>query len=508
MRNYLLISLFATTLLLSGCSDEQVTTELTNAQEPISKTDIDQFVYDQLEKTGEFFWKTTDDRMLWSAAVLSDSILSIGYQPIEEKNVDERLHLIDIQNDAWKKVRTDLIELIVSETNKVFPTKNYTAKDLMPFGEETVLPFIDIKIWDEKLIAKLRQLPEVRYMDAIGYITEDMETRLRSDSGCDAEPDAIPASEYTTITPNAKVPWNFNNLNIPAAWSRSTGAGIGVALIDTGTSPDQPKVGSQFNQGQSTGRTLTRLGFYVSGWFTSTPDGPNDQCGHGTQMSGLIAAPRGTDGTTVGVAYKCNLVAMRAVDDVVILGSSETNGVTNAVRNAADRSNVKILSMSIGTPFSSGQISDAIKYAYGKGKLIIAAAGTSTDFTSWYGVIFPATMAETVAVTGVKEGSPLVACDVCHVGSKVEFVAPMQRRASDMTSLTLAFYGNTPTTIGGSSAATATTAGIAALIWGANVNQTRAQVLDKMRRAASLYPSRSSSFGYGYVNAGTAVNLN
>lgn len=508
MRNKILFGILATFLLLSGCTDEAVQTDLTNAQEPIAKAEIDRFVYDQLEKTGEFFWQSTADRMLWSAAMRSDSMLSIGYQPLGEKNVNERLHLIDIQDDNWKKVRTELITLIVNETNKAFPNKNYTSKDLMPFGEETVLPFIDIQVFDEQLIAKIRQMPTVRYVDAIGYITEDMETRLRSDSGCDASPNNIPTSEYTTTTPNAKIPWNFNTMNIPAAWSRSTGAGIGIALIDTGTSPDQPKVGSQFNQGQSTGRTLTRLGFYVSGWFTSTPDGPNDQCGHGTQMAGLLAAPRGTDGTTVGVAYNSNLVAMRAVGDVVISGSSETNGVSNAVRNAADRSNVKVLSMSIGTPFSSGQISDAIRYAYGKGKLIFAAAGTSTDFTSWYGVIFPATMAETVAVTGVKEGTPLAACDVCHTGSKVEFVAPMQRRNSDQTSLTLAFSSNTPTTIGGSSAATATTAGIAALVWATNANQTRAQVLDKMKRAASLYPSKSSSFGYGFVNAGTAVNLN
>lgn len=508
MRIKLLLILLGAILLITSCTEETVKTDVTNPQTPLTKAEIDRFVNEQLEATGEFWWSTTDEHTLWSAAVRSDSILSIGYQPVNEKNIDERLHLIDIQEENWKKVRTNLIEWIVNETNKAYPGKNYTTKDLMPFGEESVLPFFNIKIWDEKLIAQLRQMPEVRYLDAIGYISEEMEVVQRSDSGCDAEPDVIATSDYTTVTPNAKIPWNYNNMNIPNAWSQSTGAGIGVALIDTGTSPDQPKLGSQFNSGQSMGRTLTRLGFYVSGWFTSTPDGPNDQCGHGTQMAGLIAAPRSTDGTTVGVAYNCNLVAMRAVGDVVILGSSETNGVSNAVRNAADRSNVRILSMSIGTPFSSGQISDAIKYAYGKGKLIFAAAGTSTDFTTWYGVIFPATMAETIAVTGIKEGTPLALCDVCHTGSKVEFVSVMQRRNSAMTSLTLAMYSSTPTTIGGSSAATATTAGIAALVWSRNANQTRAQVLDKMRRAASLYPSRNSSFGYGIIDAVKAVSAN
>ena len=509
MKNYLLIAIVAIAMLFSACSDD-TNAELQpsgNPQEPLTKSEIDQFVYSQLEKTGEFWWSAADDQLLWSAAVRSDSMVSIGYQPADEKDLNSRIHLIDIQEEKWATVRQNLIDFIVTETNRAFPGKNYTAQDLMPFGEEAVLPFFDIKIFDKNILAKLRQMPEVRYADAIGYITEDMEVVYRSDSGCDAEPDNVASSEYTTVSPNAKVPWNFYSMNIPSAWSRSQGAGVSIALIDTGTSKDQPKLNSQFSSGESTGRSITRLGTYVSGWFTSTPDGPDDRCGHGTQMAGLLAAPRTSSGSTVGVAYKSNLVAIRAVADVVILGSSETNGVSNAVRIAADRSDVKVLSMSIGSIFSSGQISDAIRYAYNKGKLIFAAAGTSTSFTTWVGIVFPATMAETVAVTGVKEGTPIVKCDVCHVGSKVEFVAVMQRRTNSNTSLTLAMYSDTPTTIGGSSAATATTAGIAALVWATNLSQTRSQVLDKMRRAASLYPSRSSDFGYGIVNANTAANL-
>lgn len=81
------------------------------------------------------------------------------------------------------------------------------------------------------------------------------------------------------------------------------------------------------------------------------------------------------------------------------------------------------------------------------------------------------------------------------------------QRASDAsrTSLTLAMTGNQPAYVGGSSAATATTAGIAALVWATSPSQSRAQVVQRMLNASSNYPGRDSKFGWGTVNAALAV---
>jgi hypothetical protein len=62
--------------------------------------------------------------------------------------------------------------------------------------------------------------------------------------------------------------------------------------------------------------------------------------------------------------------------------------------------------MSMGHIFSVGKIEDGVKYAYAKGKLIFCAGGTSTSFTNFVGVIFPASMPETQAITGVKKELP------------------------------------------------------------------------------------------------------
>jgi subtilisin family serine protease len=162
--------------------------------------------------------------------------------------------------------------------------------------------------------------------------------------------------------------------------------------------------------------------------------------------------------------------------------------------------------MSIGHIFSVGSISDAIKYAYSKGKLIVAAGGTSTTFTNFVGVIFPANMNETVAATGITDGAGYTECAVCHKGSKIDFTVVMQRASnSDRTSVCIGFFENTRNYVGGSSVATSTTAGIAALIWSKNPTWTRAQVLAKMQQSASFYPNRHSDFGWGSINALAAV---
>lgn len=114
-------------------------------------------------------------------------------------------------------------------------------------------------------------------------------------------------------------------------------------------------------------------------------------------------------------------------------------------------------------------------------------------------------MPETVAVTGVKEGATPQKCDVCHSGSKVDFTVVMQRAGSGNSVPVNIYYDNQTNYVGGSSVATATTAGITALVWSKNTTWTRDQVLAKMRQSGSFYPNRNAELGYGNVNAAAAV---
>ena len=82
----------------------------------------------------------------------------------------------------------------------------------------------------------------------------------------------------------------------------------------------------------------------------------------------------------------------------------------------------------------------------------------------------------------------------------------MQRASSSSrNALTLPMSGNSLTSVGGSSAATATMAGIAALIWSTNPSMSRSTVLQKMKSASAFYPGRNSNFGWGTINVYQAV---
>ena len=70
----------------------------------------------------------------------------------------------------------------------------------------------------------------------------------------------------------------------------------------------------------------------------------------------------------------------------------------------------------------------------------------------------------------------------------------------------LAMSGDAPSTVGGSSVATATTAGIAALVWSRFPAYTRDQVLTKLIQSSANYPTRNSSVGWGNINAEAATN--
>lgn len=462
--------------------------------DPIPQEELDRTVIGLLEQRNDFNWDMVDLRTLWSAVQYNDHSVAIGYRPAQAGSIDDALHTIDIDKPEWRAVHDALIDLVLTELNK--DGRGITLADIL-VEDDRVLPIITLRLTDKTVLTKLHNLVNVRYLEPLDYwpaIANDE----RSSSGCGGSTYALNAADVSTITPNARLPWNFNNHGVPAAWTLSQGQGITVGVIDAGISSAQPLIGSDLNNGDSNvGRTLT------TGWTFG--NSAYSTCTHGTSMAGQAVGPRNNTGATSGVAYKSSLHFIRGSEDVILDLASERTGVKNALIALGNNPSVRVISMSIGTPFSSSVLTDGVNYAYGQGKMIMAAAGTSLSWTSWWGVVYPAALTKCVAVTGVKENGSK--CGTCHDGSQVDLTIIMERSSnSSRNSLSLPPSGTAPTYIGGSSSATATAAGIAALVWSTDPSLTRAQVLQCLTSTAQFANSPSGSKGYGNINAAAAVN--
>lgn len=511
MKTLKLIQLFMVAVLLFGCEKALDTNEsfitnqenvltfrvdpvIPNEDDPLKYSELNSILIEDYKVDQQMNWKDVSDYHLWSAVKNSNSnLVAIGYVPTGiDPDLSENIHLIDVSQNNWVKTREALVQFVLDELNAKQETK-LTKEDIVDEIGET-LPSMVLKVSDYEVLAKLRRCENVRFVEPIDY--DEIRAIERSSAfGCGGSGSAS-SSDYSTISPNVKVPWNFYNMNIPAAWSNSTGSGITIGVIDAGFSTSQSGLHSGFATGQSTGRSSSFSYTYGSSAYNS--------CVHGTGMAGLATGPRNSSGNSVGAAYQASLVGVRACEDVLLNSSSERKSVKNALVNLGNNSSVRIISMSIGWAFGSSYLKDGTDYAYNKGKLIFAAGGTSFSLTTWFGVIYPAKYSKVVAVTGVKENNSK--CSVCHWGGDIEFTVIMERNASSSrTSVTLGLSGNSPIYMGGSSAATATSAGIAALVWSANPSLSRDQVRSIMRQTAQYYPGKDGNRGYGLLNANAAV---
>lgn len=496
-KKILWLFLFVITITVSCTQEENQTKEnfLIDFQDPLSAQTINARINQINQNGGKFDWKEASLHELWSAIHHGQNLVSIGFGSNE-------LDFDRTKNSKADQIQNELIRVI----------EKYEDSEIEVVYSDPFLNNFDVIIKEPSTLAALRKNKSIRYVEPADYRyftieRESNEQQIQSSSGCGYSTSTISAVDATTISPNARLPWAFGYHGIPSAWNISTGQGITIGVVDTGLSPNQSLLNSSFNSGASSGRFVQRFGTYVDSiwpWSTST-DGANDKCGHGTSMASVATAPRNASGMPVGVAYNANLVSYRASSDVVLNGYHEQRGVQNAFTALGNRSDVRIISMSMGHIFSVGRIVDAVRYANNRGKLIFCAGGTSTSFTTFVGVIFPAWMPETVAVTGIKEASTYQKCDVCHTGSEIDFTIIMQRAGSNNTIPVLSYYNLQADYVGGSSVATATTAGIAALVWSKNPGWNRSQVLLKMKQSSQFYPNKHSQFGHGIINAALAV---
>jgi len=168
--------------------------------------------------------------------------------------------------------------------------------------------------------------------------------------------------------------WVLSMMNMQAAWQLTEGAGVKVAVLDSGV--DQ-------YVSDLTGSVLT--GPDYTGVDTSSAN-PNWGV-HGTWMASLIAGhghDGGVDGI-IGIAPRAQIMSIRVIPDradphygayerepETRIQQSLADGITYAVRHGA-----KVISMSIGYGAPSAAVRKALQFAYTRGVVVVASAGNS-----------------------------------------------------------------------------------------------------------------------------------
>jgi type VII secretion-associated serine protease mycosin len=271
--------------------------------------------------------------------------------------------------------------------------------------------------------------------------------------------------------------WHLGFLNITTVHQITKGAGITVAVVDSGVDPHPDLL-----------RNLLP-GTVVDP--TAIGDGRSDRIGHGTAMAGLIAAHgRGTGNGALGIAPEAKIVPIIDNADQEV-GSSENTaaGIEWATTHGADIINVS----SAGGP--SPRLRAAVEAALAADIVIVAGVGNRPGALA---VQFPAFYAGVIAVGATDRNGQHAAISV--TGRGVVIAAP---GVEIQTTRQRGQYA--PGT--GTSDATAIVSGAVALIRSRYPELSATEVVHRLTATATDKgpPGWDEQYGFGVLNIVAAL---
>ncbi|NUK59954.1 S8 family serine peptidase [Streptomyces lunaelactis] len=163
-----------------------------------------------------------------------------------------------------------------------------------------------------------------------------------------------PDADAVTCTPASrekakKQDWSRQRLDLDRLHQYSTGAGVTVALIDTGVVPGAAG---------------------LSGRVTAEGTAGDDCVGHGTFMAGLIAGTGDGGSRLTGVAPGAKILALRGTDQ---RGQASADLVTQALREATE-AGADVIAVAASLPRRDAELTRAVADARREGALVVAAA--------------------------------------------------------------------------------------------------------------------------------------
>jgi subtilisin family serine protease len=305
-----------------------------------------------------------------------------------------------------------------------------------------------------------------RALDADAAV-EDVEYNRRREIAALPDDPLYPSFQAAYLAP----------LHVDAAWDRTKGAGVTIAVLDTGVDLDHPDL----------------AGRIVPGIDIRNEDAdPTDDHGHGTAVAGTAAA---TVDNGIGIAGVAGEASIMPVKVLSASGSGFDADIASGIVWATDHG-ADVINLSLGGPGASAVLADAVDYARDHDVVVLAAAGNSGTAEPTY----PAALDDAIAV-GATDASGNAAWFSTR-GWWVDVAAPGIRIAT-----TSMGAGASYATTSGTSLATPIAAGIVALMRADDPAATASELTDRL-----LASSRDRGphgidpvYGFGIVDARAAL---
>ena len=208
-------------------------------------------------------------------------------------------------------------------------------------------------------------------------------------------------------------PWAQQMLDPRSVWPHSTGAGILVAVIDSGVDADHPQL-------KAPGAVLRGEDFHLVG---NLP-GNFDCVSHGTAVASIIAADPvdgiGFAGLAPGASILPVRVSERDLTDTGQVAAVDPAVLARGIRYAADQG-AKVINLSLAGTADDRYVHDAVAYARAKDALVVAAVGNGQQGATQRRS-FPAAYDGVLGVGAVDQtGTRLTSS---QIGPHVDLVAP------------------------------------------------------------------------------------
>jgi len=340
--------------------------------------------------------------------------------------------------------------------------------------------------------------------------------------------------------------WGLQSISAESAWDTSQGDGVLVAVVDTGLDYNHEDIAGNVwlndgetgldgngNDKRSNGIDDDSNGLIDDwhGWDFVTLDGtpadndPMDNHGHGTHVSGTIAAMGNNGLGVIGVAPHAKIIAIKGLDST---GSGSIEDLSSAIIYAADKG-ASVINLSWGGSGPTPQtLIDAISYAHNvKGAVVVAAAGNSNfDVGTQVNGFYPACIRDVITVAAVNHLD--AKASFSNFGAKIDVTAPgggdtgagiqpdrsilsllSSQAGSVMTGSGQLIVGTKYLRQSGTSMASPHVAGVAALIRAQHPEFSNEQVRQVLRESADDIgtPGFDTQFGFGRLNASRSLTI-